>query len=75
MKIVVLIAALALGAVLFARHKVATQPATTVLLAASPSPAPKVVGPERTPTALRKPIVRTHEVLNQVKERNGTGEF
>ena len=75
MKIVVLIAAIALGGVLFVRHKVASQPRTTVLVAASPSPAPKAPGPASTPTALRKPIVRTKEVLKQVEQRNGVGEF
>lgn len=48
--------------------------------------APLTTGPRMAPTAatgsptpgtdfLKRPIDRTHEVLNQVKQRNGTGEF
>jgi hypothetical protein len=40
--------------------------------AVAPAPAP-AAGP--TPTALRRPIVRTKEVLSQLPERNGAGEF
>ena len=41
--------------------------------------APLVTGPQQTapvPTnVLKRPIDRTHEVLGQVANRNGTGEF
>ena len=48
--------------------------------------APLTAGPKNPPSAapaapavrtnsLKRPIDRTHEVLNQVKQRNGQGEF
>ena len=42
--------------------------------------APLTTGPRETAApagtnALKRPIDRTHEVLNQVKKRNGNGEF
>jgi hypothetical protein len=39
--------------------------------AASPAPG----APAEHTNALKRPIDRTHEVLNQVKQRNGDGEF
>lgn len=75
MKIVVLIAGIALGIFLVARlQKPAARPAP-VEPATSTSTAAALHQPAPTPTALRRPIARTQEVLGQVQQRNGTGEF
>jgi len=72
MKTLVLIAGLALGGYLLVRHpQVVPAPTTTVVVTPGPNPA----GPPPTPTALRRPIVKTKEVLGEVRKRNGDGEF
>lgn len=74
MKIFLLIAALAVGGILLLKQRQATAPATTVLLA-EPAPQIQSPSPAATPSALRRPIARTQDVLGEVKQRNGDGEF
>lgn len=53
--------------------------AEAVAPSSTPAPAPHAASaaaaPSPTPTALRRPIVRTREVLGQLGQRNGAGEF
>jgi hypothetical protein len=47
--------------------------AQTEAIAPTPRPAAPAAAPA--PTALRRPVARTRDVLDQVKQRNGAGEF
>jgi hypothetical protein len=73
-KIIVLIAVAALGIFLVARLQ-KPAPKTLVVVPAPSTTATAVPPLAPTPSALRRPIARTQEVLGQVEKRNGAGEF
>lgn len=76
MKFIVLLAAIALGWFLIARpHSAEKKSPIAAAPASTSAPALAAPRPAATPTALRRPIARTQEVLGEVKQRNGTGEF
>ncbi len=78
MKIVLLIAALGVGGFLITREVTKPKPMVSPIAPPSYVPgtaAPSLAIPATAATALRRPIVKTHEVLGQEKERNGDGEF
>ncbi len=76
MRLIAILVVLGIVYVVFTRRSPvdsATQAVAQAEAVAPAAPAPTAAGP--TPTALRRPIVRTKEVLSQLPERNGAGEF
>jgi hypothetical protein len=77
MRFVAVLAVLAIVSLLLTRHSPveSAKDAVAQAEAVAPTPAPAAPAAAPTPTALRRPIARTHAVLDQVKTRNGAGEF
>ena len=73
MRFIALLVVIGIVYVVFARHSPVDSATQAVAQAEAVAPTPAAAGP--TPTALRRPIGRTKEVLSHLPERNGAGEF